>query len=88
MSGVRVLVGTRKGAFILTSDERRAGGGGQSPPFARWGIYHPKGSPGDPGRSYASQRPPPAPFNSCISCPELHTVAPRAEPCAACHDGV
>ncbi len=40
------------------------------------------------GRSYASQRRHPAPFNSCISCHELHTVAPRAEPCAACHDGV
>lgn len=41
-----------------------------------------------PGRAYASQRNHPAPFNSCITCHELHTVAPKSEPCAACHDGV
>lgn len=40
------------------------------------------------GRSYASQRRHAAPFNTCITCHELHTVAPRSEPCAACHDGV
>lgn len=40
------------------------------------------------GRAYASQRRHPAPFNSCITCHELHSVAPKAEPCAACHDGV
>lgn len=41
-----------------------------------------------PGRTYASQRRHPAPFNTCITCHELHTVAPKVEPCAACHDGV
>ncbi|HRO12972.1 cytochrome c3 family protein [Amaricoccus sp.] len=41
-----------------------------------------------PGRSYASQRRHAAPFNTCISCHELHTTTPRSEPCAACHDGV
>lgn len=40
------------------------------------------------GKSYASQRRHPAPFNTCTSCHELHTVAPKAEPCAACHEGV
>ncbi|HRO16022.1 MAG TPA: cytochrome c3 family protein [Paracoccus sp. (in: a-proteobacteria)] len=40
------------------------------------------------GQSYASQRRHPVPFNTCISCHELHTVEPKAEPCAACHDGV
>lgn len=41
-----------------------------------------------PGRAYASARNHPAPFNSCITCHELHTVAPKTEPCAACHEGV
>lgn len=41
-----------------------------------------------PGRAYASQRRHAAPFDSCISCHELHTVAPKTQPCAACHDGV
>src|SRR6516162_5629120 len=45
MSGVRVLVGTRKGAFVLTSDGKRK----------RWQINHVKGSPVDPNRLYASQ---------------------------------
>lgn len=40
------------------------------------------------GRSYASQRRHAAPFNTCISCHELHTVEPKSEPCAACHEGV
>jgi hypothetical protein len=41
-----------------------------------------------PGRAYASQRRHPAPFDTCITCHGLHTVEPKAEPCAACHDGV
>lgn len=41
-----------------------------------------------PGRAYASARNHPGPFNSCTTCHELHTVAPKSEPCAACHDGV
>lgn len=40
------------------------------------------------GRSYASQRRHPEPFNTCTTCHELHTTAPKSEPCAACHDGV
>ena len=55
MSGVRVLVGTRKGAFILTSDERRAAWRVDGPHFAGWEMYHIKGSPADPNRLYASQ---------------------------------
>ncbi|MEA2508782.1 MAG: hypothetical protein QOG21_864 [Actinomycetota bacterium] len=55
MSGVRVLVGTRKGAFVMTSDERREQWDIQGPHFAGWEIYHLKGSPADPNRIYASQ---------------------------------
>jgi photosystem II stability/assembly factor-like uncharacterized protein len=55
MSGVRVLVGTRKGAFILTSDARRDRWDISGPHFAGWEIYHVKGSPADPDRLYASQ---------------------------------
>ncbi len=55
MSGVRVLVGTRKGAFILTSDGRREKWEINGPLFAGWEIYHVKGSPVDPNRIYASQ---------------------------------
>ncbi|HLY22850.1 MAG TPA: exo-alpha-sialidase [bacterium] len=55
MSGVRVLVGTRKGAFILTSDGKRSRWDVAGPHFAGWEIYHVKGSPADPNRLYASQ---------------------------------
>jgi photosystem II stability/assembly factor-like uncharacterized protein len=55
MSGVRVLVGTRKGAFILTSDAKREKWEVNGPHFAGWEIYHLKGSPVDPDRIYASQ---------------------------------
>lgn len=55
MSGVRVLVGTRKGAFILTSDERRQDWKVEGPLFEGWEIFHLKGSPADPDRIYASQ---------------------------------
>ena len=55
MSGVRVLVGTRKGAFILTSDGKREKWDVSGPHFAGWEIYHVKGSPADPNRIYASQ---------------------------------
>src|SRR5512141_538400 len=55
MSSVRVLVGTRKGAFILTSDGKRQDWDVQGPHFAGWEIYHLKGSPVDPNRIYASQ---------------------------------
>jgi len=55
MSTVRVLVGTRKGAFILTSDGKRQDWKVEGPHFAGWEIYHLKGSPVDPNRIYASQ---------------------------------
>ena len=55
MSTVRVLVGTRKGAFILTSDGKREKWSVSGPHFAGWEIYHLKGSPVDPNRIYASQ---------------------------------
>ena len=55
MSGVRVLVGTRKGAFILTSDDKREQWHVDGPHFGGWEIYHLKGSPADPKRIYASQ---------------------------------
>jgi len=55
MSGVRVLVGTRKGAFILTSDGARKNWDVSGPHFGGWEIYHLKGSPADPNRIYASQ---------------------------------
>src|ERR1700729_2138085 len=55
MSKVRVLVGTRKGAFILTSDGKREHWDVSGPHFAGWEMYHIKGSPADPNRLYASQ---------------------------------
>ncbi len=55
MSEVRVLVGTRKGAFVMTSDARRQRWDVSGPHFAGWEIYHVKGSPADPNRLYASQ---------------------------------
>jgi photosystem II stability/assembly factor-like uncharacterized protein len=55
MSGVRVLVGTRKGAFVLTSDGKRADWDIAGPHFGGWELYHVKGCPTDPDRIYASQ---------------------------------
>src|SRR6266496_3141521 len=55
MSGIRVLVGTRKGGFVLTSDAKRKDWKVDGPHFAGWEIYHVKGSPVDPDRIYASQ---------------------------------
>ena len=55
MSSVRLLVGTRKGAFVLTSDAKRKDWKVDGPHFAGWEIYHVKGSPVDPNRLYASQ---------------------------------
>ena len=55
MAGVRVLVGTRKGAFVLTSDGRRREWRIDGPHFGGWEVYHLKGSPADPDRIWASQ---------------------------------
>ncbi|HEY6340975.1 MAG TPA: exo-alpha-sialidase [Bryobacteraceae bacterium] len=55
MSQVRVLAGTRKGAFILSADGKRQQWEISGPLFAGWEMYHLKGSPVDPDRIYASQ---------------------------------
>lgn len=55
MSRVRLLVGTRKGAFILTADGKRERWEVSAPHFAGWEMYHLKGSPVEPDRLYASQ---------------------------------
>jgi len=54
MSGVRVLVGTRKGAFVLSSDEGRRDWEVDGPHFAGWEVYHVAGSPADPDRLWAA----------------------------------
>jgi photosystem II stability/assembly factor-like uncharacterized protein len=55
MSGVRVLVGTRKGAFVLTADGSRTDWQVEGPLFGGWEVYHVAGSPADPNRIWASQ---------------------------------
>ncbi len=55
MTGVRVLVGTRKGAFILTADGHREAWQVHGPLFGGWEVYHLAGSSADPDRLYASQ---------------------------------
>ena len=55
MSAVRVLVGTKKGAFVLTADAKRDRWDVSGPHFGGWEIYHLKGSLADPNRLYASQ---------------------------------
>jgi len=55
MAKVRVLVGTRKGAFVLTSDGKRDKWQVSGPHFGGWELYHLKGSAVDPNRIYASQ---------------------------------
>jgi photosystem II stability/assembly factor-like uncharacterized protein len=55
MAKVRLLVGTHKGGFVMTSDERREKWKIDGPHFAGWDVYHMKGSPADPDRIYASQ---------------------------------
>jgi photosystem II stability/assembly factor-like uncharacterized protein len=55
MTGVRVLVGTAKGAFVLTSDGQRSDWEVDGPHFGGWEIYHVVGAPSDPDRLYASQ---------------------------------
>jgi hypothetical protein len=55
MTQIRLLVGTKKGAFVLTSDGARESWQVSGPFFAGWEVYHAKGSPADPNRIYASQ---------------------------------
>jgi hypothetical protein len=54
MSKLRILAGTRKGAFILTSDAKREKWEVSGPHFPGWEIYHVKASPVNPNRIYAS----------------------------------
>ena len=55
MSKVRLLVGTRKGAFVLRSDGMRDDWNVEGPLFAGWEVYHLNASPVDQDRLYASQ---------------------------------
>ena len=55
MTQVRVLAGTHKGGFVLTSDGNREKWEVSGPHFAGWDVYHMKGSPVNPDRLYASQ---------------------------------
>ncbi len=55
MAEVRVLVGTRKGAFVISSDGARRDWKIEGPYFEGWEVMHVQGSPADPDRLYASQ---------------------------------
>ena len=55
MSRIRVLVGTKKGAFMIEADGTRKKWKIAGPHFAGWEMYHLKGSPTEPNRIYASQ---------------------------------
>jgi photosystem II stability/assembly factor-like uncharacterized protein len=55
MAQVRVLVGTRKGAFVITSDEARRDWKIDGPHFGGWEVMHVTGSPVNPDRIWASQ---------------------------------
>lgn len=55
MGGVRLLIGTKKGAFVVTADGKRADWKVEGPLFGGWEMYHLKGSPADPNRIWASQ---------------------------------
>ncbi|MEU4240654.1 exo-alpha-sialidase [Actinoplanes sp. NPDC026619] len=55
MTEVRLLVGTRKGAFTLTADGARKDWKVSGPHFGGWEIYHVAGSAADPDRLWASQ---------------------------------
>ncbi|MFT4861857.1 MAG: hypothetical protein ACI95C_001069 [Pseudohongiellaceae bacterium] len=55
MPTVRILAGTRKGAFILTADTSRTKWKIDGPHFGGWAIYHMAASPVDPNRLYVSQ---------------------------------
>jgi hypothetical protein len=66
MSKVRILVGTHKGAFILTSDGRRENWEISEPQFAGWEIYHLQSSPATPLKRTVSQR--------CRRCHQMVTA--------------
>lgn len=54
MSRVRVLAGTRKGAFLLESDGKREKWDVRGPFSAGWEVFHMKASPVNPDRIYAA----------------------------------
>ncbi len=54
MGGVRLLVGTAKGAFVAEADEDRRDWDVQGPFFGGWQVMHVQASPVDPDRIYAS----------------------------------
>ncbi|MCL6553162.1 MAG: exo-alpha-sialidase [Firmicutes bacterium] len=54
MITVRVLVGTRKGAFVLTADADRRTWTVDGPVFGGWEVFHVEASPADPDRVYAA----------------------------------
>jgi hypothetical protein len=56
MASVRLLVGTKKGAFIMTSDGTRSKWKISKPHFAGYEMYHLKGSPVDPAYSAIRRR--------------------------------
>jgi hypothetical protein len=55
MAKVRVLVGTRKGAFTITADGTRRDWKVEGPHFGGWEVMHVAASPVNPDRLYASQ---------------------------------
>ena len=55
MSKIRILTGTRKGAFIISSDAERKVWTIDGPHFGGWEIFHMAASPVNPDRIYASQ---------------------------------
>ena len=81
MTAVRVVVGTRKGAFILAADGKRKAWDVRGPFFAGWEIYHVKGSPADPDRLYASQSS--AWFGQVIQSARVTAARPGRPPAAA-----
>jgi photosystem II stability/assembly factor-like uncharacterized protein len=54
MITVRVLVGTRKGAFVLAADADRCTWTVDGPVFGGWEVFHVEASPADPDRVYAA----------------------------------
>ena len=80
MSKVRLLVGTRKGAFVLMSDGKRERWDISGPHFGGGEIYHLKGSAADPQRLYASQSTGCSIPAGCTSGPPEGRCTPRPTP--------
>ena len=80
MSNVRILVGTRKGAFILTSDGARKRWKVSGPHFAGWEIYHMKGSPVNPTGSTCLRQAPGLAKSSSVQTMPVKLGTRRAQP--------